>query len=550
MTIPQESSLPELDCHLQPKQTRLYNLIRAQGPEVPTIIGFGGAKGGAKSKGFRNVALLMAAELATQYPGIAIAIVRRRFTDLNDTHIKRMWIEFPELADYYHAGDKELRLPNGARISFRYSDTTRDVEQQFKAGVEFAIIFLDQAEQFTEYEIQCIKTACRWPDTPNGFCKLVLGFNPGGPGNEYLRRVFVQRKYQDNERAGDFSFIQAYGWDNYYWFRGQVPISEDDFYQLPSRQRRQIFINETSYGRDMWQQPPSIRTGMLEGSFDAFEGQYFAGSWDRQACTLTESQVQRLVQTWWVRWMALDWGWGQKHWAVTTWGTTGAIGPQMAQDVLGIETQHTLDIVIVYRELVANQTPEEQYSQMMVDATPQREIPQIRSIFVGRDIRDNVNRFQEHSTEELLNPRLEQAGLPALEMANRDRIAGWRQMYEAFRRSSSLRSRNPPQDQPIGPLLFISEACPVGIDSIPILIADPDRPADVLKLEQVADDWGDSVRYMYHSYFDPTRTLPRDEQYKQVYSAYEDVTERQMAIMRFNAQQSSKGRVGSARRNR
>jgi hypothetical protein len=60
----------------------------------------------------------------------------------------------------------------------------------------------------------------RAPGVAPGHCKRIYTFNPGGIGTNYLRRIFHLRDYHENETAADFLFIQAYGWDNYEWFRG------------------------------------------------------------------------------------------------------------------------------------------------------------------------------------------------------------------------------------------------------------------------------------------------------------------------------------------
>ena len=70
-----------IEVHLQPKQELLYDLITATGPDVPTIIGGGGAKGGGKSRGTRSIILQLAGELGELYPGIVITVVRRVYRD-------------------------------------------------------------------------------------------------------------------------------------------------------------------------------------------------------------------------------------------------------------------------------------------------------------------------------------------------------------------------------------------------------------------------------------------------------------------------------------
>jgi hypothetical protein len=84
----------------------------------------------------------------------------------------------------------------------------------------------------------------------------------------------------------DFAFIQAYGWDNYVWFSGEVDISEEEFYALSSEARFELFISKTTYGKKLNALPPDLREGHLLGSFEKFAGQYFGGAWDDKACVV------------------------------------------------------------------------------------------------------------------------------------------------------------------------------------------------------------------------------------------------------------------------
>jgi hypothetical protein len=319
-----------MDIVSQPKQQQLLDLFRATGPDAATIIGGGGAKGGGKSVTIRNIALTLAMELGELYPGVVITIVRRVFDDLKKNHIDPLFRHYPELEPYYRAGDRELIIKAkgvSAKIAFAYAETEDDVKRKFLGGYESAIILVDEAQQFSEEELQWIQTAARWTSSggsfmeasrevsstsmeaswklhgtsmrgstseemrgiPLGLCKTGLFFNPGGKGSTYLRRVFWIKQYTPRERAKDFFFMHVFGWDNYEWFRGQVDITADDFYRLPGEQRFQMFIRDTSEGRKYDAFPQSIRAGYLLGSFDHFEGQYFAGVWDEAKCVLTSA---------------------------------------------------------------------------------------------------------------------------------------------------------------------------------------------------------------------------------------------------------------------
>ena len=535
----------------QPKQALLEDLLRETGPHAATIIGGGGAKGGGKSAAADDIALSLASELGNDYKGLVITIIRRVSADLRDNHINKIFQRNPELLKYWRATDHDLRMHNGATILFRSAETKEDVRKRFLGGFESAIIIVDEAQQFDEEELQWIQTAARWTSrksgTPRAFCKTLLLFNPGGPGSAYLRRVFWTHEYREQEKASDYAFVHIFGWDNYEWFRGQVDIGEEEFYDLPGQCqgadrheerccRFHMFINDTSEGRKYNAFPPSIRAGYLMGSFDHFEGQYFAGAWDQGLCTVSVATAARLIQPWWTRWGSMDWGWAgppRPHYSVFLWWAIGKLSPAQLMDALRIESDYPLDVVIVYRERHANLTPEPQWADTVVDATlAYGDDPQAFSrVFVDGAI-FSKDRRSENTTADLMQPIFSQAGFPSFTPADKDRVGGWRQLYNALLRTCN--ARRAPVTEPLeGPLLFVSADCPELCRSLPLLICDPDKPEDVLKTEALEDDYGDCGRYGYKSMMAAEWEAPVAVRRKELYDSYDARTpeERTMSQM-------------------
>ena len=538
-------------------------MITATGPNIPTILGIGGAKGGGKSRMTRDIALLALAELGNNISGIVITIVRRVYKDLSDNHIEPLFRERPELRIFWRAGRETLDLPNGSHLVFRYAETEDDVKRKFLGGYESAIIFVDEAQQFSETELKWIQTACRWTDPggiPENLCKLVLLFNPGGAGSAYIRRIFWTRQYEGFERAGAYAFIHLFGWDNFEWFRGQIGIEETDFYKIPSRcdgglepasQKEQccrfhLFITQTTEGRKYWSFPMSIRAGYLLGSFDHFEGQYFDSSaWDSSLIVISPAKCQRIIQPWWTRWMAMDWGWAggdRPHYSVNLWAAVGKLSPAQLEEHLGIISEVTIDAVIVYRSRHANRTPEEQWAQIVVDATPIEERRTIGRHFVDGAV-FSTDRHSANTTADLMRPVFEDAGFPNLERADKDRIGGWRQLYNAFVRTCNAR-RMPVTEELDQPIFLISAECPELARAIPLLICDPDRPEDVLKTETMEDDYSDCLRYLWKSMMGAQWKAPIAVRREETYNSYidpmrprtgGDVTNAMLALRRFDA---------------
>ena len=206
-------------------------------------VGFGGARGGGKSWAIRIKSIL----LASNFPGIRICIVRRTYPELEENHIVPMKALLHGIATY-NKQEKKFTFPNGSTIKFQYCKNDGDLDN-FQ-GVEFDVIFIDEATQFTEYQLKCIAASCRGT---NNFPKRVYyTCNPGGPGHGYIKRIFIDRRYQDNENPDDYSFTQALVQDN-----------------------KVLMEMDPEYIKNLEALPPKLRRAWLMGDWDIFEGQFF-----------------------------------------------------------------------------------------------------------------------------------------------------------------------------------------------------------------------------------------------------------------------------------
>lgn len=213
------------------------------------FIAYGGARGGGKSWAVRKKAAL----LAVRYPGIKILLLRRTFPELRENHILPLQGELSGIAKYKET-DKAFLFPNGSRLKFGYCDGEADVLQY--QGQEYDIIFLDEATQFTEFQFSTL-TACM--RGANSFPKrMYLTCNPGGVGHQWVKRLFIERKYQGSECPEDYTFIAASVYDN-------TALMERD----------------KGYVQMLENLPPDLREAWLNGNWDALAGQYFT-EWKRE----------------------------------------------------------------------------------------------------------------------------------------------------------------------------------------------------------------------------------------------------------------------------
>lgn len=544
---------------LQPKQAKMLGLIRATGQDIPTKIGFGGARGAAKSRILRDAMLLRRFE----NPNTAGFIIRRNWGDLEENHLERFRLERPGLMKYYSQSRQAFELPNGSRIAFRYADTTDEV-RAISRGPEAMDIFIDQAEQFLGIELALLGTPNRWPGSLPGQCKTCMFFNVGDRGADYLRRVFYLRQYEGTERPSDFAFIHAMGYMNYEWYRNELDphVSFDDFYKLPGEipecpngqydddwlatipddYQFKIFVTRTSEGRKMWAQPEAIRLGDLFGDFSKFAGQYFAGVWRPERCVISAALAEDIVKPWWTHWAGMDWGF--KHSAAAGWAATGKLSPKEFLKHFGKEIQFPVDVVIIKRELVESGMGEGDFCQLMCDMTPEAEKRVLRETWLSPDAWHK--RGSANTIADQMDTVFRRNGMPSPETADDDRAGGWRLLWNCFKQTCSMLA-DVPDIYPGGfPMLLVSAECAEVISAIPMLIwneKQANKREDVLKTDTTYDDVADMVRYLIYSKLSPRGQAPRDVRAREVLESVQTPNAKAMAMRVFNEAESRKSRV-------
>ena len=206
-------------------------------------VAFGGARGGGKSWAIREKSRL----LANRFPGIKILIVRRTLVELRNNHIdplKQMLRGYAK----YNQQERKFIFTNGSTISFEFYDSEKD---EFKyQGVEYDVIFIDEATQFQENWLKIIASCCRGVNTfPH---RIYYTCNPGGPGHSYIKRVFVDRDFRENENPDDYVFIQSLVTEN-----------------------KALMEASPEYISFLQNLPPKLKKGWLYGDWDIFEGMFF-----------------------------------------------------------------------------------------------------------------------------------------------------------------------------------------------------------------------------------------------------------------------------------
>ncbi len=430
---------------LQPKQAELARELIAG---RATWLGYGGSRGGAKSHGLRCALLACAQHAAASRKPIRLAILRRTWPQLRDNHVEKFRELLPKLFPQgWHAQDRELHLPGGSVLEFRYAESEADVLGML--GKEYAVLAVDQAEMFSEKELLILKSLCR---SPGHRAKILLAFNPGGLGHAFLKRIFWDKEYRNGEMQDDYHFIQAFGWDNVEWSAGALRedgVPPEIYYSWPEKRRYEYFITRSDYGRQLNALPEALRLGWLLGLMDKFAGQFFD-------CFNPELHVgRRPIDEWRERWLGIDWGFA--HNSVCYWIVN-----------LG-------DVFYAYREFAAAGRSPAALAQEIADRTPLTERGQVRQVWLSHDA------FGQRDEREPIARQMGRvftaSGLPHPRSATRDLIASSTAMYEIIRTGK----------------LLLDPGCKEAIKAMPMIARDEDRPERPVKFE--GDDAFDALRY-------------------------------------------------------
>lgn len=436
----------------QPKQQEFLKATKKN-------VGFGGARGGGKSWAVDFKAIVM----ALKYAGIRQCIVRRTYPELIANHVKPMklllGIGQKGAIAKYNASEKEITFVNGSTIKFNYCSNDKDLDH-FQ-GTEYDIIYLDEATQLTEYQMKIIAACVRGT---NGFPKRIYyTCNPGGQGMGYIKRIFIDRRYEDGEDPDDYEFIQSLVTDNY-----------------------ALMKSNPDYIKQLEALPPKLREAWLKGRWDVFDGAFFEEfrlTPDPQMChdygidedeALTQHRFTHVIEPFeiphsWKIYRSYDWGFG-KPFSCAWWA-------QSEDDTL-------YRILELYG---CTRTPNEGIkwtNKMQMDKI--QEIEREHRWLKGKRIQGVADPSiwdGSHDTYGIsCAEEAEKHGL-IFEKGNNERIAGWMQVRERLRFDEEGKAK-----------IYFFNNCKAIIRTLPLMMFDEHKPED---LDTTLEDHApDDVRYM------------------------------------------------------
>lgn len=215
----------------QPKQAEFFS-ARARN------VAYGGARAGGKSWAMRNKFIL----LAINYAGLQLLLLRRTLPELIENHVNPLLKTLNGVAKY-NKQEKVFTFPNGSRLKLGYCSNEQDVLQY--QGQAYDVIGMEEATMFTEYQYNCLRESnrssglCEVPFTP----RMYLTMNPGGVGHHWVKRLFIDRKYNAKERPEDYVFISAQVYDNKV-FMERDPDYVAQLESLPEKRRKMMLLGD------------------------------------------------------------------------------------------------------------------------------------------------------------------------------------------------------------------------------------------------------------------------------------------------------------------
>ena len=419
-----------LEIALQPKQRKFLETV-----EKTPVTFYGGARGGGKSKGLQLIMLLR----RLQYSNSTGAIFRRTYPELEGNHIRPLFQAFPELRKYWNEGKKLLSIPNGSTLQFCHCENEKDVA--LYQGREFHDLAIDEAGQWSEGMFRTLQGSNR-SSKPEIRARSLLTGNPGGVGHGWLKRIFVERRFNERERAEDYAFIQALVDDN-----------------------AALMENDPDYVHRLETEPnEALRRAFRFGDWDIFAGQYF------QEISREKHLIKPFaIPPHWNRFGAYDFGFN--HPAAFGW---------FAND----EDGNTY----LYRTLIK---PRLRVDQFAAELNKFEDTAQLYPIVAGHDCWTIKGVLRDEAAPPTIAEEFARHGIN-LKKAVIDRVQG----------ASQLRSYLAWKDRPNNkPRFYIFDTCMEAFECIARMIHDPDRPEDVLKVDATdgdsnsGDDAYDMIRY-------------------------------------------------------
>lgn len=421
------------------KITDYIRLFPKQKEVLPYIgkgyrIFFGGARGGGKS----HCALAIAILACIQFPGLRVGIIRRYFGELEENFISKLVDLYPShIFGYkYNKQAKTAVFNNRSRIIFRPAEREMDLEKVL--GLEYHMIIVDEANQFTQKSIERMIGSLRNSSVKNFAPTLFMTGNPGGMSDVYFKTRFVNPNYQ-------------------YWSPHEL-LAKDKYIYISSTvyDNPIIMENDPGYIENLKTLDDARRRAWLDGDWEIFEGQFFT-EWNESVHVVQPFEIPEN----WYKFAGLDLGGSREHPTVML---------KLAQD------PDTLT-VYVYDETTIIGSVEVMIEE--IKAFQEKNPAQI--IFADPDMwKQKIKSRESDNTPGIM---MTNEGLPVVP-ADNTRITGWYVVKSWMHWT---------QNRP--PKVKIFANCSETIRTIPLMLFNTKAGSSLDMMDMTHDDYADALRY-------------------------------------------------------
>lgn len=429
---------------------------------------YGGAAGGGKTKAI----VMDAFSRCICYPKTNAYVFRRTYRELEDTVISEAKASIPPELAVYNVGRHEMHFTNGSKIYFRHCATLAD--RFTYQGAEIHWLYFDELTHFEKEIYDYLKTRLR-AKASLGITPIVrCSSNPGGIGHGWVKNYFVDAgPYM--KPVSHFVSSSALGGK-----RKKITTQ-----YIPSLATENPYITD-DYIFELEQKPEALRRALLEGNWDAFEGQVFV-EWKDDPEHYRDRRWTHVVEPFpipasWPRFMSFDHGYSKPFscgwWAISPDGTA-----YRYREWYGCTKQPNTGVKISPRQIALG--------------IVQRETEESReNIHVSRVADPAI--FDKSRGDSVADQMMPMNGQPGVYFNQGDntRLAGKMQFHERLRFDSEGR-----------PKLQVFSTCKDFIRTVPTL------PYSETKLEDIDTDAEDHIydetRYFLMAHPLPAAELPR-----------------------------------------
>ena len=291
---------------------------------------YGGAAGGGKSYAICWDALMR----CMRYPGTHAYLFRRTYPELEQTLVRTMNQIVPPALGSYTQTMHEMRLINGSAIHFCHMMDEGDMIKY--QGAEIQWLYFDELTHFTKAMYDYLKSRLRANRSLGVTPCVRCASNPGGPGHAWVKALFVDST-DVGRRVREMDVQSA--------VLGTTKRRTIEY--IPATVMDNPHITR-DYVIELEQKPRALREALLEGRWDAFEGQVFTEFVNDPAHYQDRRYTHVIapfdIPTYWTRVVSFDHGYTRPFsfgvWAIDEEGRVYRYKPQLNAGLEAAQQQY------------------------------------------------------------------------------------------------------------------------------------------------------------------------------------------------------------------